>query len=98
MRTPRLIVLASAGVLAGGALAACGGGESGGGAAAAGGPITGKASDTACEVARSSVDAGTSVFTVTNAGAKVTEFYVYAAGDRVMGEVENIAPGLTREM
>ena len=30
--------------------------------------------------------------------AKVTEFYVYAAGDRVMGEVENIAPGLTRDL
>ncbi|MEV0714183.1 hypothetical protein AB0H87_05875, partial [Asanoa sp. NPDC050611] len=29
---------------------------------------------------------------VTNKGGKVTEFYVYAAGDRVMGEVENITP------
>ena len=37
-------------------------------------------------------------FTVSNKGTKVTEFYVYAAGDRVMGEVENIAPGLTREL
>jgi len=35
---------------------------------------------------------------VTNSGAKVTEFYVYAAGDRVMGEVENITPGLSREL
>jgi iron uptake system component EfeO len=28
----------------------------------------------------------------------VTEFYVYAEGDRIMQEVENIGPGLTREM
>jgi len=37
------------------------------------------------------------VFSVTNQGSKVTEFYVYAAGDRVMGEVENIGPGISRE-
>ncbi|KAB1910563.1 iron uptake system protein EfeO, partial [Micromonospora sp. AMSO31t] len=37
-------------------------------------------------------------FKVTNSGSKVNEFYVYAAGDRVMGEVENIAPGLSREL
>ncbi len=41
---------------------------------------------------------GTSTFTVTNGGSKVTEFYVYADGDRVMGEVENIGPGLKREL
>ena len=48
-------------------------------------------------VAKNSADAGTSVFNVTNGGNKVTEFYVYAPGDRVMGEVENIAPGLSRD-
>ena len=31
---------------------------------------------------------------ITNNGTKVTEFYVYDEGDRVMGEVENISPGL----
>lgn len=99
MRTPRIFALAAAGVL-GGALAACGGGDGAAesGAAAGGGPISVKASDTACEVARSTTDAGTSVFAVTNGGNKVTEFYVYATGDRVMGEVENIAPGLSREL
>jgi iron uptake system component EfeO len=66
--------------------------------AASGGPITVKASDTACEVGKSSLDAGTHVFQVSNSGSKVTEFYVYAAGDRVMGEVENIVPGLSREL
>ncbi|MBV1849485.1 iron uptake system protein EfeO [Catellatospora tritici] len=62
------------------------------------GPIAVKATDTSCEVARGENAAGTVTFNITNSGAKVTEFYVYAAGDRVMGEVENIAPGLTREL
>ena len=95
MRT-RLLALATVGVL-GGATAACGGSPSTD-PAPAGGPVTVKASDTTCEVARTTLDAGTSVFAVTNNGNKVTEFYVYAAGDRVMGEVENIAPGLSREL
>ena len=42
--------------------------------------------------------AGTHRFEVTNKGSKVTEFYVYADGDKVMAEVENIAPGLSREV
>jgi len=92
----RMIVFSAAGVLA---LAGCGGGGSDEPAATAeGGPIAVAANDTACEVGRASADAGTSVFTVTNKGQKVTEFYVYAPGDRVMGEVENIAPGLSREL
>jgi iron uptake system component EfeO len=63
-----------------------------------GGPIAVNANDTACEVSRTEVAAGTVTFAVTNKGSKVTEFYVYATGDRVMGEVENIAPGLSREL
>lgn len=63
-----------------------------------GGPIAVKATDSACEVARAENAAGTVTFTVKNEGSKVTEFYVYGAGDRVMGEVENITPGLTREL
>ncbi|WP_433797651.1 iron uptake system protein EfeO [Actinoplanes sp. CA-252034] len=79
-------------------LAACGGGDAATDTAAAGGPIAVKATDTGCEVAKTQVDAGTSVFAITNGGQKVTEFYVYAAGDRVMAEVENIAPGLSRNL
>ncbi|WFE60174.1 iron uptake system protein EfeO [Micromonospora sp. WMMD712] len=97
MRTTRFLVLAAAGALATTGLAACGGQEKDAGTAD-GGPIAVKASDTACEVGRTELAAGQSVFEVTNSGAKVTEFYVYAAGDRVMGEVENIAPGLKREL
>ncbi|MBB5828492.1 iron uptake system protein EfeO [Micromonospora carbonacea] len=97
MRTTRFLVLAAAGALATTGLAACGGQEKDAGTAD-GGPIAVKASDTACEVGRTELAAGQTVFEVTNSGAKVTEFYVYAAGDRVMGEVENIAPGLKREL
>ena len=96
MRTSGILALVAVGGLTG-VLAGCGGDDADT-PAAAGGPVTVKASDTACEVARTSVDAGTAVFSITNSGAKVTEFYVYAAGDRVMGEVENIAPGLSREL
>jgi iron uptake system component EfeO len=96
---PRTLALVAVAVL-GGTLAACGGDstDEAAGGAAAGGPIAVKASDSTCEVAKNTLDAGTSVFSITNGGNKVTEFYVYAPGDRVMGEVENIAPGLSREL
>jgi iron uptake system component EfeO len=62
------------------------------------GSIAVEARDDACTVARSSADAGTLTFEVTNRGSRVTEFYLYAEGDRIMGEVENIAPGVTRRL
>ncbi|NES26838.1 peptidase M75 [Micromonospora terminaliae] len=96
MRTTRLVVPAAAGVLAVAGLAGCGGGDDSG--AKAGGPIAVKATDSACEVDSTEIEAGQVTFKVTNSGSKVNEFYVYAAGDRVMGEVENIAPGLSREL
>jgi iron uptake system component EfeO len=88
-------------VLAGLAGCSSAGTDSGTGSANAGakpGKITVAATDTDCKVATSEIGAGTSTFAITNGGTKVTEFYVYAAGDRVMGEVENIVPGLTREV
>ncbi len=84
------------------ALASCasdgGGGGGGEGAAAAGGPIAVEAKDDACGVERGEADAGTITFEVSNKGSRVTEFYLYAEGDRIMGEVENITPGLTRRL
>src|SRR5687768_6390739 len=56
------------------------------------------ASDSSCELSATKLEAGAQTFKVTNNGSKVTEFYVYAEGDRVMGEVENIGPGLTRNL
>jgi iron uptake system component EfeO len=80
-------------------LAACGGGDSSSaGSDAAADDIAVAATDDACDVASSDLEAGVHQFTVTNTGSKVTEFYVYADGDRVMGEVENIAPGVAREL
>ncbi|GAB1515435.1 iron uptake system protein EfeO [Actinophytocola sp. KF-1] len=87
--------LAGVGAFAAVALAACGTATP---SEEAGGAIAVKANDSACEVARTSADAGTITFEVTNDGSRVTEFYLYAEGDRIMGEVENITPGLTRRL
>ena len=64
----------------------------------AGGPIAVTAADDSCQVGAAEAAAGTITFTVRNAGTKVTEFYLYGTGDRIMGEVENIGPGLTRQL
>ncbi len=60
------------------------------------GPVTVAATDTTCEVSRTEAEAGTIEFEITNSGSKVNEFYVYGEGDRILGEVENVSPGLTR--
>lgn len=95
-----VITRLAAGALALAALTACSAEEPGAApaAGAAPGKVTVTASDTACEVGVTELAAGTSTFAITNGGSKVTEFYVYAPGDRVMAEVENIVPGLTREL
>lgn len=57
------------------------------------------ATDTACEVASGTGRGGTLTFSVTNEGAQVTEFYVLGSNKlSIAGEVENIAPGATREL
>lgn len=91
---PRPLALATLALPAALALGGCAADQADG--ADAGGAITVEATDTACEVSRSEAPAGTVEFTITNSGNKVNEFYVYAEGDRIMGEVENVAPGLTR--
>jgi iron uptake system component EfeO len=61
--------------------------------------ITVKATDTGCEVSSDSAPSGALTFSVTNTGTKVNEFYLLASdGQRIVGEVENIAPGLSREL
>ncbi len=62
------------------------------------GDITVTATDNGCDISASEGATGNSTFQITNNGSKVTEFYVYGEGDRVMGEVENIGPGLTRQL
>ncbi|MCW0211987.1 MAG: EfeM/EfeO family lipoprotein [Pseudonocardia sp.] len=65
---------------------------------AAGGPITVNATDATCEVSSAEAPAGNISFAIRNSGTKVTEFYLYGTGDRIMGEVENIGPGLSRNL
>ena len=56
-------------------------------------------SDDACDLSAETAPAGRLVFKVKNTGSKVTEFYLYAAdGKRIVGEAENIGPGLTRSL
>jgi iron uptake system component EfeO len=62
------------------------------------GSIVVTATDTSCEVSRNGSPAGTVSFKISNTGSKVTEFYIFAAGDRVMGEKENILPGVPVEL
>lgn len=61
--------------------------------------ITVSSTDDRCEVSVTEAPSGSIAFEVTNDGSEVTEFYLYGDdGRRVVGEVENIGPGLTREL
>ncbi|WP_354643675.1 iron uptake system protein EfeO [Kitasatospora camelliae] len=51
------------------------------------------ASDTACELSKTTFPAGHVQLEVTNKGSKTTEVYVYAEGDKIVTERENIGPG-----
>ena len=92
-------IAGAAGLLALGACTSTGGATGSSTAASTGGgPIAVKAADNECGVSSSTASAGTITFQVQNTGSKVTEFYVYGAGDRIVGEVENVTPGLSREL
>jgi iron uptake system component EfeO len=63
------------------------------------GPLTVSSTADACTVSAASVPAGNVTFNVTNAGDDVTEFYLLGEdGLRVVAEVENIGPGLSRDL
>jgi iron uptake system component EfeO len=94
----RRILLVAAGTVAALSTAACNGSGTSDGGSEAKDTIAVTATDTACDVSTDTLQAGTHDFTVTNKGSKTTEFYVYAEGDRIMGEVENIAPGVARSL
>ena len=58
-----------------------------------------QAKEDACTVSTNSVESGTSTFSITNSGERVTEFYVLADdGLRVIAERENITPGSTADL
>jgi iron uptake system component EfeO len=61
--------------------------------------LTVQATDSECKVSAASAPSGTLTFAVTNGGSKVTEFYLYGEdGKRIIGEVEDIGPGISREL
>jgi iron uptake system component EfeO len=63
------------------------------------GAIAVTSSDDACAVAVSEAPSGIVQFTVQNTGSQVTEFYVLAEdGLQILSEVENIGPGLSRDL
>ncbi len=63
------------------------------------GTITVESSAKSCDLTSSAAPSGNVVFKVKNTGSKVTEFYFYAEdGLRIVGEVENIGPGLSRDL
>lgn len=54
--------------------------------------------DTTCELSDRQAAAGPTTFQVKNAGSQVSEFYLYASdGTAIVGEVENIGPGVSRQ-
>lgn len=61
--------------------------------------ITVTSTDDKCELSAVEAPAGTLTFNVTNEGSKVTEFYLLGSdGLRILGEVENIGPQLSRQL
>ena len=91
---PCLLVVAAA-------TAACG--ASSGTKTADSEPITVTAGAKSCGVAATSLPAGKNVFNVKNTGSEASEVYVYGKGktgayDQVLGEVENVGPGISRKL
>jgi iron uptake system component EfeO len=62
-------------------------------------PLTVDSSATACSVSAAEAPSGSVSFSIENTGDQVTEFYLLADdGLRIVGEVENIGPGITRDL
>lgn len=80
-------------------LAACTSNSPTTGADGSDGKVTVTSSDDACTVSATEVPAGPVTFEVTNSGKQVTEFYLLGEdGLRIVGEVENIGPQLSRDL
>ncbi|HEY5820420.1 MAG TPA: iron uptake system protein EfeO [Propionibacteriaceae bacterium] len=61
--------------------------------------LTVQATDSECTVSAGTAPSGKLTFAVTNSGTQVNEFYLLGAdGLRIIGEVENIGPGISRDL
>lgn len=55
--------------------------------------------DDSCKLSADKAPSGNLVYKIENQGKKVTEFYLYGDdGLRIVGEVENVGPGLSRDL
>ncbi|ODT37015.1 MAG: hypothetical protein BGO45_01675 [Microbacterium sp. 71-36] len=67
--------------------------------AAATGALTVTSTADGCDVSAATATSGTLAFDVVNKGDQTTEFYLLASdGLRIVGEVENVAPGASRSL
>jgi uncharacterized cupredoxin-like copper-binding protein len=73
-----------------------------GSASDSGATVAVAAGEDSCDVERTDLEAGAVTFAVTNKGSSPTEVYVYGKSggqySRVVGEVENIGPGTSRNL
>lgn len=94
--TARLVTVAATAGLAALALSGC---VPNTGADADATSVDVESSATECIVSTTSAPSGSVVFTVTNTGEQETEFYLLGDdGKRVVGEVEHIGPGTSRDL
>ena len=64
-----------------------------------GGTVKVTSTDDKCLLSKSQVAPGRVVFEVTNEGSKITELHFESEGGKtIVGEVENIGPGITRKL
>ena len=93
MRRPATLALGA--LLAAGLLAGCTTNADAEGATV----VDVESSDDACDLSAGEAPSGSLTFRVRNTGERVTEFYLLDGdGSRVVGEVEDIGPGLTRDL
>lgn len=98
-RTTRLGLLVAAGAAALLALTACVPNSTTASSASSTTKLTVDSSATECAVSAETAPSGSVAFTVTNSTDKVTEFYLLGAdGLRIVGEIENVTPGVKRSL
>lgn len=98
MKHPRLAV-ALVGTLALPVLAACTDNTTSAAGKGDDRTISVTSTDDSCDLSTDKAPSGNLVYKVKNQGNKVTEFYLYGEdGLRIVGEVENVGPGLSRDL